>query len=182
MCYYYKSLANCSACFLASSNMIFWAWLLSHSALVSAEFWITSRSQWIKPYSILFFSPLWCVLDSVVKVSFRGSIVTVKFVLYKATSNKRCIVSCTCLVHCHALQIAITSPCPSSLFRILRPVWVNEVHDPGFLHRQTLTSFLHSWGGEAGTQMESTLSRRFSNYTLETNQPEHCFLINRTKQ
>lgn len=30
--------------------------------------------------------------------------------------------------------------------------------------------------------MESSLSRRFSNYTLETNQPEHCFLISRTKQ
>lgn len=42
--------------------------------------------------------------------------------------------------------------------------------------------FLMVEGGEAGTQMESPLSRRFSNYTLETNQPEHCFLISRTKQ
>lgn len=60
--------------------------------------------------------------------------------------------------------------------------WVNEVHDPCFLHHRALTSFLHGRGGETGTQMESTLSRLFSNYTLETNQPEHCFLISRTKQ
>ncbi|KAK2903974.1 hypothetical protein Q8A73_010631 [Channa argus] len=44
---------------------------------------------------------------------------------------------------------------------ILRSVLVNEVHDPDFLHRQTLTSFPHGRGGEAGTQMESTLSRRY---------------------
>lgn len=36
--------------------------------------------------------------------------------------------------------------------------------------------------GGGATQTESALSRRFSNYTLETNQPEHCFLISRTKQ
>lgn len=52
------------------------------------------------------------------------------------------------------------------------------VQDPGLLRHHFLTV---KWG-EAGTQMESSLSRRFSNYTLETNQPEHCFLISRTKQ
>lgn len=45
-----------------------------------------------------------------------------------------------------------------------------------------LPHFLTVKWGEAGSPMESSLSRRFSNYTLETNQPEHCFLISRTKQ
>lgn len=70
---------------------------------------------------------------------------------------------------------------------------LNKVYDPGFLLQQTLEPFPHGrmevvvegrrgGGGEAAAQTESGLSRRFSNYTLETNQPEHCFLISRTKQ
>lgn len=39
--------------------------------------------------------------------------------------------------------------------------WINEVHDPGFLHHQALTLFPHGRGGEAGIQMESALGRRF---------------------
>lgn len=70
---------------------------------------------------------------------------------------------------------------------------LNKVYDPGFLLQQALEPFPHGrmevvveggrgGGGEAAAQTESGLSRRFSNYTLETNQPEHCFLISRTKQ
>lgn len=75
---------------------------------------------------------------------------------------------------------------------------LNRVYDPGFLLQQALATFPHGrrevefcvtgrggrdgGGGEAAAQTESGLSRRFSNYTLETNQPEHCFLISRTKQ
>lgn len=67
------------------------------------------------------------VLDSLVKSSFRGSTVAAIFPLYKnglfkANSNRRCKDACTCLVHCLALRIAVASPCPSSLFRILGPV------------------------------------------------------------
>lgn len=94
---------------------------------------------------------------------------------------------------------AAPSPRPSSLFGILGSfIWwcggLNKVYDPGFLLQQALEPFPHGrmevvveggrggGGGEAAAQTESGLSRRFSNYTLETNQPEHCFLISRTKQ
>ena len=88
------------------------------------------------------------------------------------------MVGCTALPGEYSLHLLVLQLCLVSL----GVFWINEDHDPGFLHHQALTLFPHGQRGEAGTQMESTLSRRFGNYTLETNQPEHCFLISRTKQ
>lgn len=59
------------------------------------------------------------------------------------------------------------------------PAWFKT---RAFCITKLLPHFLTVKWGEAGSPMESSLSRRFSNYTLETNQPEHCFLISRTKQ
>lgn len=138
----------------------------SLSVSVSSEFWKTS-SRWILIPQFLLPSG---VPDS---VSFRGSTVAVIFLLYKngALWSKQELQrgACTCLA----------SPCPSSLFRILGSVLGKWGSWP-WLSASPGSHIVSSWS--RGTRMESTLSRRFSNYTLETNQPEHCFLISRTKQ
>lgn len=133
------------------------------------------------------------VLVSVVKASFRGSTVAVIFLLYEKKnkkewavwSNKRCKGPCTCLVHCLASHIAVSSSRPSSLFRILGSVLGKWGSRP-WLSASPSSHIVSSWSREVGggwhSDGESTLGRRFSNYTLETNQPEHCFLISRTKQ
>lgn len=84
----------------------------------------------------------------------------------------------------HTLFLLTLFPtCSPFLFGVFGNFGVNLVQDLSFLHHQALTSFPH---GQAGRGWHSdgklSLGRRFSNYTLETNQPEHCFLISRTKQ
>ena len=75
----------------------------------------------------------------------------------------------------------------------MRLFGVNKVGDLRHLHGISLSlslllslslslSLLVLMVGVSGSLTGSSLGRQFGNYTLETNLPEHCSLISRTKQ